>query len=98
MFVTYLCADDFGRPSPLPTLANNENEVFDSAAKVFECNHEEGHTRIICHALQQKTNVVVCPKDTDALVLMVFVMLLIKLTRYELWKLRAESVTILGKL
>ena len=65
---------------------------------MFECNHEEGHTRIICHALQQKTNVVVCPKDTDALVLMVFVMLLIKLTRYELWKLSAESVTILGKL
>ena len=33
---------------------------------------EEDDTRIIFHALQQKTNVVACSKDTDVLVLMVF--------------------------
>ena len=59
----------------LPTLANNENEIFkisSSVTKVFECNHEEDGTRITFHALQQKTNVVVCLKVTDVLVLLVF--------------------------
>ena len=44
LFVTYLCADDFAKSSLLPTLANNENEIFkisSSVTKVFECNHEE---------------------------------------------------------
>ena len=68
----------------LPTLVNNENEIFKmsrSVTKVFKFNHEEGDTRIIFHALQQKTNVLVCLKDTDVLVLMVLLMLLIKLMR-----------------
>ena len=43
----------------------------------FKCNHEEADTRMIFHALtndrRQKTNVVVCSKDTDVLVLKVFV-------------------------
>ena len=59
----------------MPTLADNENEIFkisSSVTKVFECNHEENDTRIIFHALQQKTDVVVCLKDTDVLVLLVF--------------------------
>ena len=75
LFVTYLCADDFAKSSLLPTLANNENEIFkisSSVTKVFECNHEEDGTRITFHALQQKTNVVVCLKVTDVLVLLVF--------------------------
>ena len=38
----------------------------------FECNNEEGNTRIISHALQQKENVAVYSKYTDVLVLMVF--------------------------
>ena len=59
----------------MPTLADNENEIFkisSSVTKVFECNHEENDTRIIFHALQPKTDVVVCLKDTDVLVLLVF--------------------------
>ena len=74
LFVTYLCADDFLQLSPLPIRVNNENEIFkisSSVTKVFECNHEEGDTRIIFHVLQQKANVVVCSKDMDVLVLMV---------------------------
>ena len=74
LFITYLCADDFVQSSPLPILVNNENETFkisSSATKVFKCNHEEADTTMIFHALQQKTNVVVCSKDTDALILMV---------------------------
>ena len=75
LFVTSRCADDFIKSSLLPTLANNENEIFkisSSVTKAFECNHEEGDTRIIFHALQQKTDVVVCLKDTNVLVSMVF--------------------------
>ena len=57
LFVTYLCADDFAQASPLPVLVNNENETFKIP---FECNHAESDTGMIFHALQQKTNVVVC--------------------------------------
>ena len=59
----------------LPILISNKNQIFEissSVTKFFECNHEESNTRIIFHALQQKTNVAVYSKDTDVLVLMVF--------------------------
>ena len=46
----------------------------------FECNNEEGNTRIISHALQQKKNVAVYSKDTDVLVLMVFAYALNKIS------------------
>ena len=68
LFVTYLCADDFVQSSPLSILVNNQNEIFkipSSVTKVFECNHEKAYIRMIFHALQQKTNVAVCSKDTD---------------------------------
>ena len=51
------------------------NEIFEissSVTKFFKCNHEKGDTRIMFHALQQKTNVAVHSKDTDVLILMVF--------------------------
>ena len=47
-------------------------EISSSVTKLFECKNEEGNTRIIFHASQQKTNVAVYSKDTDVLVLMVF--------------------------
>ena len=61
--------------SPLSILVNNENEIFKipiSATKIFEFNHKKDDTRMIFHALQQKTNVVVCPKDMYVPVMMVF--------------------------
>ena len=75
LFVTLLYADDSVQPSPLSALANNVNEIFKtlgSVTKVFECSHEQNDVRVIFHALQQKTNVVVCSKDTDVFVSMVF--------------------------
>ena len=75
LFVTYLRADNFVRSSPLSIPVNNENEILkipSSVTKIFECNHEEADIRITFHALQQKTNVVVCSKDTYVLVMMVF--------------------------
>ena len=57
LFMTYLSADNFVKSSLLPTLANNENAIFEissSVTNVFECNHEENDTRIIYHALQQR--------------------------------------------
>ena len=66
----------------MPTLANNENDIFkisSSVKKVFESNHGEDDTRIIFHVLQQKTDVVVCLKDTDVLVLLVFAYALAKI-------------------
>ena len=72
----FSCADDFLQLSPLPKLVNNENETFKIS---FECNHEEADSRMIFHALKQKTNVLLCSKDTDILVLMVFVYALNKI-------------------
>ena len=66
----------------MPTLANNENDIFKisrSFKKVFECSHEEDDTRIIFHVLQQKTDVVVCLKDTVVLVLLIFAYALAKI-------------------
>ena len=73
--VTYLCTDDFVQSCLLPILVNDKNEIFkitSSVTKFFECNSKEGNTRIIFHALQQKTNVAVYSKDTGVLALMVF--------------------------
>ena len=61
--------------SPLPVLVNKENETFKI---LFECNDEEADTRMIFHALYNR-NVVVCSKDTDVFVLMVFVYALNKI-------------------
>ena len=66
---TCLCVDDFSQPSPLPILVTNENEAFKIS---FECSHEEVYTRMIFRALEEKINIVVCSKDTDVLLLMVF--------------------------
>ena len=82
LFLTYLCADDFVQPSPLPILVNNENGTFKIS---FECNHEEANTRLVFHALQQNTNVVLCSKDRDIRVLMVFVYALNKIN--EKWNI-----------
>ena len=38
----------------------------------FECNNEESNTRIIFHALQQKTNATVYSKDKDVFDFIVF--------------------------
>ena len=80
--MTYLSADNFVKSSLLPTLANNENTIFEissSVTNVFERNHKENDTRIIYHALQQKTDVAICLKDMDVLVLMVFAYALTKI-------------------
>ena len=82
LFVTYFCADDFVKSSLLPTLGNNVNEILkisSSVTKIFECSHEESDSKIIFYALQQKTDVVVCLKDTNVLVLLVFAYALTKI-------------------
>ena len=69
LFVIYLCADNFVGPSPLAILVKNENETLKTS---FEWKHKEANARMIFHVLQQKTNVLVCSKDTDVLVLIAF--------------------------
>ena len=82
-----------------PILVNKENEtlkISSNFTKVFDSNHKEGDARMIFHALQQKTNVLVCSKNTDVVVLVLFACAL-NLMRRWLWKLRL-SLSILGKL
>ena len=67
----------------LSILVHNKNKIFEissSVTKFFEYNNEEGNTRIIFHALQQKANVAVYSKDTDILILMVFAYALNKIS------------------
>ena len=79
-------------------LGNSENEIFkipSSATKVFECNHEEGETRIIFHVLQQKTNVAVYLKDADVLVLVVFAYALNKINEKQVMKIESRKNQVL---
>ena len=39
---------------------------------LFENNHEEADTRMVLHALYKNTNVVISSKDTDVLILLVY--------------------------
>ena len=94
LFVTYLCADDFVKSSLLPTLANNENEIFKIASrvkKIFEYNHEKDNIRIIFYALMQKIDVVVCLKYTDVLVLLVFAYALTEINEIQVMKIETRK-------
>ena len=93
LFMTYLSADNFVKSSLLPTLANNENTIFEissSVTNVFERNHKENDTRIIYHALQQKTDVAICLKDMDVLVLMVFAYALTKINEMQVIEIESR--------
>ena len=94
LLVTYLSADDFVKLNLFSTLANNENKIFkisSSVKKVFECNHEEHNTRIIFQALQQMADVVVCLKDTDVLVLLVFAYALTEINGMQVMKIESRK-------
>ena len=39
---------------------------------IFKCNHEEADTRMILHALLSEDDCVICSKDTDVMLLMLF--------------------------
>ena len=81
----------------LPILVNNKNEIFEilsTVTKFFECNHEEGNTRINFHALQQKTDVAVYSKDTDVLVLMIFAYALNKINEKYVMKIERKCINI----
>ena len=85
----------------MPTLANNENEIFkisSSVTKVFEYNHEEDDTRIIFHALQQRADVVVCLKDTNALLLLVFAYALTKIKEMQMIKIESRKCISIRKI
>ena len=69
-------------------LDNNEKETFKIS---FECNQNKVDTRMIFHALQQKTNVVVCSKDTNVLVLMIFVYALDKINEKQVKKIKSNK-------
>ena len=72
--------------------SKKENETFkisSSATKVFDCNPEEVNTRMIFHALQQKTSVGVYSKDTDVIVLIIFAYALNKIN--EKWVMKIET-------
>ena len=44
----------------------------DLITDVYTCNHEEADTRLLVHALEEETDIVVVSKDTDVFVLLVY--------------------------
>ena len=76
----------------LPILVNNKNETFkisSSVAKVFDCNHKEPNARMIFHVLQQKTNIALCSKQVEVVVLMFFAYALTEIN--EKWVMKVET-------
>ena len=58
---------------------------------IFKSNHEEADTRIILHALQEDTKVVVVSKDTDVLILLVYAYAKYKPTKEWYMKIDANK-------
>ena len=69
--------DTRGRDSlPCTLLINDDNKTIRVSSRgtafLGHCNHEEAGTRLILHALQSQSDVVVVCKDTDVVILMVW--------------------------
>ena len=80
--------------SVVSILVNNENKIFKmprSVTKVFECKHKEADSRMIFYALQQQASVVVCSKDKNVLLLMVFAYALNKTNGMQVMKTESRQ-------
>ena len=76
LLVAYLRSDSFSNQIRIPVIVNDDKNTWKITREfseiIFKSNHEEADTRIILHALQEDTKVVVVSKDTDVLSLLVY--------------------------
>ena len=65
---------------------------------LFENNHEEADTSMVLHALYKNTNVVIVSKDTDVLILLVYMHALKNITSKWCMKIDNEKFIDRGKI
>ena len=76
LFANFIRKSYFRDISDVPVVIANNMETWfvtdQNIVKLFENNHEEADTHMVLHALYKNTNVVIVSKDTDVLILLVY--------------------------
>ena len=97
LLVAYLRSDSFSNQIRIPVIVNDNKNKRKITRKfseiIFKSNNEEAATRIIPHALQEDTKVVVVSKDTDVLILLVYACAKYKATNKWYMKIDANKFT-----
>ena len=91
--MAYLRSDSFSDQIRIPVIVNNDKWKItrEFSEIIFKSNHKEADTRIILHALQEDTKVVVVSKDTDVLILLVYAYAKYKPTKEWYMKIDANK-------
>ena len=96
LLVAYLRSDSFSNQIRIPVIVNDDKNTWKITREfseiIFKSNHEEADTRIILHALQEDTKVVVVSKDTDVLILLVYAYAKYKPTKEWYMKIDAKKL------
>ena len=95
LLVAYLRSDSFSNQIRIPLIVNDDKNTWkirrEFSEIIFKSNHEEANTRIILHALQEDTKVVVVSKDSDVLILLVYAYAKYKPTKEWYMKIDANK-------
>ena len=77
LLVAHLRSDSFSNQIRISVIVNDDKNTWKITRKfleiIFTSNHEEADTRIMLHALEEDTHIAVVSKDTDVLILLVYV-------------------------
>ena len=77
LFTSYLKNESIDLSQNMPVFFTNKDETWrvsqNALSRLPDCNHEEADTKMLVHALREDTDVVIVARDTDVLILMVYV-------------------------
>ena len=100
LLIEYLKREDVSKTLRIPIIVNDKDSTRkisdDSQSIIFECNHEEADSRMVLHNCLEDTNVLVVSKDTDVLVLMVFVFVYHQPNKEWFMKIEADKYVNIG--
>ena len=93
LLVAYLRSDSFSNQIRIPVIVNDDKNTWKITREFsqIKSKNEEADTRIILHALQEDTKVVVVSKDTDVLILLVYAYAKCKPTKEWYMKIDANK-------
>ena len=100
--MAYLRSDSFSNQIRIPVIVNDDKNTWKITREfseiIFKSNHEETDTRIVMHALQEDTKVVVFSKDTGVLTLLVYTYAMYKPTKEWYMKIDANKFASINQL
>ena len=101
LFATYLKSEDWVSQTT-PVYFTRKAETWEhhhqTSRRIGDCNHEEADTRMLIHALRENTNVVIVARDTDVLMIMIYIYALKEVTAVWYMKYGAEKFANIGKI